>query len=636
MKHVIIGTAGHVDHGKTMLIKALTGIDTDRLAEEKKRGITIELGFAHLDWPDGTQAGIVDVPGHEKFIKNMLAGAGGIDLAMLVVAADDGFMPQTVEHLDILNLLGVRDGLVALTKCDAVEPEWLEMMQEEVAQKVKGTFLENKPILPVSSYTGQGIGELRQALYRLVQGAGEKNMRVPFRLPVDRVFSVDGFGTVVTGTLIEGAMHEGDPAELTPSGVQTRIRNLQVHGRDVETAYAGQRVAVNLSGLKKTDIRRGDTVAKPDTVRVSRMLDVRLQNLADSNRVIRNDTQVHFYHGAAVLLAKVVLLDRDALRPGESCYAQLRLTEPVASKNGDRFVVRFYSPLETIGGGVILDDAPLRHRRNVPQVLEALAIRESGSGSDRVLQVLTEFGLRLPDGAQLAARLQMDEAELHDELQGLCNQGRAVEPLPGRFVAAGRLDGVWSDCREILTLYHKQNPLHAGMKVAELRQKLFQSMELPLADALLGTLAREGKIRRVAERYALWDFEVRFTKRQGAIREKILQTYRKAGLESPATDEVVAAFPQNERQDAKQVLESSVTAGELVMLTPQICWCREAYETARNTAAVHFQTQDTLTLAELRDLLHTSRKYALALLEYLDNNRVTKKEGDYRRLLQGF
>ena len=272
----------------------------------------------------------------------------------------------------------------------------------------------------------------------------------------------------------------------------------------------------------------------------------------------------------------------------------------------------------------------------MPQVLEALAIRESGSGSDRVLQVLTEFGLRLPDGAQLAARLQMDEAELHDELQGLCNQGRAVEPLPGRFVAAGRLDGVWSDCREILTLYHKQNPLHAGMKVAELRQKLFQSMELPLADALLGTLAREGKIRRVAERYALWDFEVRFTKRQGAIREKILQTYRKAGLESPATDEVVAAFPQNERQDAKQVLESSVTAGELVMLTPQICWCREAYETARNTAAVHFQTQDTLTLAELRDLLHTSRKYALALLEYLDKNRVTKKEGDYRRLLQGF
>ena len=636
MKHVIIGTAGHVDHGKTMLIKALTGIDTDRLAEEKKRGITIELGFAHLDWPDGTQAGIVDVPGHEKFIKNMLAGAGGIDLAMLVVAADDGFMPQTVEHLDILNLLGVRDGLVALTKCDAVEPEWLEMMQEEVAQKVKGTFLENKPILPVSSYTGQGIEELRQALYRLVQGAGEKNMRVPFRLPVDRVFSVDGFGTVVTGTLIEGAMHEGDPAELTPSGVQTRIRNLQVHGRDVETAYAGQRVAVNLSGLKKTDIRRGDTVAKPDTVRVSRMLDVRLQNLADSNRVIRNDTQVHFYHGAAVLLAKVVLLDRDALRPGESCYAQLRLTEPVASKNGDRFVVRFYAPLETMGGGVMLDDAPFRHRRTVPQVLEALAIRESGSGSDRVLQVLTEFGLRLPDGAQLAARLQMDEAELHDELQGLCNQGRAVEPLPGRFVAAGRLDGVWSDCREILTLYHKQNPLHAGMKVAELRQKLFQSMELPLADALLGTLAREGKIRRVAERYALWDFEVRFTKRQGAIREKILQTYRKAGLESPATDEVVAAFPQNERQDAKQVLESSVTAGELVMLTPQICWCREAYETARNTAAVHFQTQDTLTLAELRDLLHTSRKYALALLEYLDKNRVTKKEGDYRRLLQGF
>lgn len=344
MKHVIIGTAGHVDHGKTLLIQALTGIDTDRLVEEKKRGITIELGFAHLDWPDGTQAGIVDVPGHEKFIRNMLAGAGGIDLAMLVIAADDGVMPQTVEHLDILTLLGIQDGLVVITKADLVDPEWLEMMREEVAERIKGSFLEGKPIVTVSACTGQGIPELKDMLRSLVQKAEEKSLRIPFRLPIDRVFSVDGFGTVVTGTLIEGSMKEGDLAELVPSGTQTRIRNLQVHGKNAETAYAGQRVAINLANVKKTDIQRGDVVAKPGTVRISRMLDVRLRNLPDSDRIIKNDSQVHLFHGTAQLLAKVVLFGREELKPGESCYAQLRLTEPIASKNGDRFVIRFFLP----------------------------------------------------------------------------------------------------------------------------------------------------------------------------------------------------------------------------------------------------------------------------------------------------
>ena len=636
MKHVIIGTAGHVDHGKTLLIKALTGIDTDRLVEEKKRGITIELGFAHLDWPDGTQAGIVDVPGHEKFIKNMLAGAGGIDLAMLVVAADDGFMPQTIEHLDILTLLGIRDGLVVITKADTVDPEWLEMMEEEIHQRVEGTFLEGKPIMAVSAYTGQGIPELREALRCMVQKAGEKSLRVPFRLPVDRVFSVDGFGTVVTGTLIEGSMHEGDAAQLVPSGVQTRIRNLQVHGKDVDTAFAGQRVAVNLAGLKKTDIQRGDAVAKPDSVRMSRMLDVRLQNLRSSRRIIQNDMQVHLYHGAAVLLAKVVLLGKDQLLPGESGYAQLRLSEPIASKCGDRFVIRFYSPLETIGGGVILDDSPKRHKRSETGVVEALRIKESGSSGDRVIQVLAEFDTQLPTASQLAAKLRSDEEEIRGELHDLCGRGRAVEPLTGRYAAASVMDRIWAECQGILGQYHKANPLHAGMKAAELRQKLFKKMEQTCADALLGALRQEGKIRRVAERYALSDFEIVLTKRQRNIREKLIQTYRQAGLETPATDDVMAAFPQNERLDAKQVLESLVTAGELTMLTPQICWHKDVYARVCDTVKAHFAGKETLTLAELRDQLNSSRKYTLAVLEYFDKNRITKKDGDLRYLHLGF
>lgn len=636
MKHVIIGTAGHVDHGKTLLVKALTGIDTDRLVEEKKRGITIELGFAHLDFDDGTQAGIVDVPGHEKFIKNMLAGAGGIDLAMLVVAADEGFMPQTVEHLGILSLLGIQDGLVVITKCDMADPEWVEMVKEDVRTHVEGTFLEGKPVFTVSAYTGQGIPELRQALKELVQKAAEKNMRTPFRLPIDRVFSVDGFGTVVTGTLIEGSVSNGDMAEILPGGVQARVRNLQVHDRDVETAYAGQRVAINLAGVKKADLGRGDVIARPGSVRTSLMLDARLQNLKNSQRTILSGSQVHLYHGSAVRLCKVVLLDRDALQPGESCYAQLRLTEEIAAKRGDRFVIRFYSPLETIGGGVVLDDLPRRHKRGDQAVLEALAIRESGSGDDQLVQLVAEHGHSLPTLDKLAAPQNLDREELGRSLEELTSAGKVLQPLPGRYLAASVFDAIWDSCRGLLEQYHRQNPLHAGMKVAELRQKLLKNTDQAVADAILAALAREGKIKAVADRYALADFAVHLTKRQSAIREKLLQTYRKAGLEVPGLDEVIASFPPAEQGDCRQVVESLVSGGGLVMLTPQLCLHSQVYAQVCDKTRDFMAEHQELTLAEFRDLLGTSRKYALAVLEYYDKNKILKKDGDVRRLGTGF
>ena len=619
MKHVIIGTAGHVDHGKTLLVKALTGIDTDRLVEEKKRGITIELGFAHLDFDDGTQAGIVDVPGHEKFIKNMLAGAGGIDLAMLVVAADEGFMPQTVEHLGILSLLGIQDGLVVITKCDMADPEWVEMVKEDVRTHVEGTFLEGKPVFTVSAYTGQGIPELRQALKELVQKAAEKNMRTPFRLPIDRVFSVDGFGTVVTGTLIEGSVSNGDMAEILPGGVQARVRNLQVHDRDVETAYAGQRVAINLAGVKKADLGRGDVIARPGSVRTSLMLDARLQNLKNSQRTILSGSQVHLYHGSAVRLCKVVLLDRDALQPGESCYAQLRLTEEIAAKRGDRFVIRFYSPLETIGGGVVLDDLPRRHKRGDQAGLEALAIRESGSGDDQLVQLVAEHGHSLPTLDKLAAPQNLDREELGRSLEELTSAGKVLQPLPGRYLAASVFDAIWDSCRGLLEQYHRQNPLHAGMKVAELRQKLLKNTD-----------------QAVADRYALADFAVHLTKRQSAIREKLLQTYRKAGLEVPGLDEVIASFPPAEQGDCRQVVESLVSGGGLVMLTPQLCLHSQVYAQVCDKTRDFMAEHQELTLAEFRDLLGTSRKYALAVLEYYDKNKILKKDGDVRRLGTGF
>ena len=631
MKHVIIGTAGHVDHGKTLLVKALTGIDTDRLVEEKKRGITIDLGFAHLDFEDGTQAGLVDVPGHEKFIKNMLAGAGGIDLAMLVVAADEGFMPQTVEHLGILSLLGIREGLVVITKADMVDPEWVEMIAEDVRERVKGTFLEGKPIMAVSVYTGQGIAELRQHLHKLVKDAAEKNLRTPFRLPVDRVFSVDGFGTVVTGTLIEGSVRKDEIAELVPSGLRAKVRSIQVHGKDTDTACAGQRVAMNLAGLKKTDVQRGDTVARPDTVKTSRMLDVRLQNLKNSQRTILTQSQVHFYHGASVMLAKVVLLDRESLLPGDSCYAQLRLTEPLASKRGDRFVIRFYSPLETIGGGVILDEAPLRHKAGDSAVLEALAIRESGSGNQKLVQVIAGFGYALPNKQKLCGELNLEEAELQEQLEELVALGKVLELLPDRYLAASVLDQAWDGCRKLLEAYHAANPLHAGMKLAELRQKLLPGTELTVADGVLAELAAEGRIKRVADRYAMAEFTVHFTKRQNAIRDKLLQTYRKADLEVPGVDEVYPMFLPKEKEDCKQVLESLISSGQLVMLTPQLYYHHQTFDRVLEQTRAFFAEKEELTLAEFRDMLGTSRKYALAVLEYYDRNKMTKKEGDIRR-----
>ena len=633
MKNVILGTAGHVDHGKTALIGALTGIDTDRLAEEKKRGITIELGFAHLDFDDGLQVGIVDVPGHEKFIKNMLAGAGGIDLGMLVVAANEGVMPQTVEHLDILKLLGIKDGLVVITKTDLVDEEWLELVRDDIAELVKGSFLENKPVVAVSSYTGQGIEELKKELHELVEKSDDKNLKIPFRLPVDRVFPVDGFGTVVTGTLIEGGVSVGDVAEIFPSGLTAKVRSLQVHGRDVGTAGAGQRVAINLAGIKMDEIARGDVVAKPGSIHDSMMLDAALEVLPDSRRTVKNGSVVHLYHGARVLLAKVVLLDRDELRAGEKCYAQLRLTEPLAAKSGDRFVIRFYSPLETIGGGVILDADPAKHRRNQKKVLEALRIRESGSVETRVVQTLAEQQIAMPDAAKLARLMNVQPAELEQEIPELISRGLVIETLPGRYAAPAVLDSLWESCEKLLGDYHRDNPLHDGMKLAMLRQKLFKKGGAAECDAVLRSFEAEGKIRIAGGRAALSGFEVHLSKRQKAIKEKLLKTYAEAGIEVPSTDDVTGSFGAQERDDARKVLESLVDSGELVMLTPQLILHKQAYDYALSVMLKHYSENAELTLAQFRDLLNTSRKYSQAILEYWDNNKITRKDGDIRWLM---
>ena len=636
MKHVIIGTAGHVDHGKTKLVEALTGTDTDRLAEEKRRGLTIELGFARIAWPDGTSAGVIDVPGHESFLKNMLAGAGGIDLAMLVIAADEGVMPQTVEHLRILSLLGVENGLIVLTKCDLVSAEWLEMVRGEAAALAEGTFLEGKPLAEVSVVTGEGIAALRALLYDMVQSTREKNLHAPFRLPVDRVFSADGFGTVVTGTLLEGRLHGAEEVELAPGGMRARVRNLQVHGENVETAYAGERVAVNLAGVKKEEVRRGDAVVRPGSIRISRMLDVRLQCLPGVEHSIKNQTQVHLYHGARALLARVVLLDREELRQGESGYAQLRLTEDVAAKKGDRFVVRFYSPLETIGGGVILDEAPLRHKRGEERTLAALAVLERGDREARVLYALEALDGVSASAVQVAAQLNGDTEAVQAAIGLLAAQGRVCETEEGRYVAASALDRAWERCRTALAAYHRKNPLHAGMRASELHQKSFSGTKKADADALLRLMEEEGRLRRIGERYALDGFVIRETKRQAAVREKIRRSAEQAGFVPHTKGTLRVLLDRREAAELDAVLESMLTEGALVEIGQGRYVHRNLYQKACRAAGDWFAAQETLTLAQLRDLLGISRDQALLYLEYFDRRRMTRRRGDVRFLDRGF
>lgn len=625
MKNIIIGTAGHVDHGKTALIKALTGIETDRIKEEKKRGITIELGFAYLDLPDGEKAGIIDVPGHEKFVKNMLAGAGGIDLALLVVAADEGFMPQTREHLGILSLLNISEGIIVVTKKDMVDEDWLEIVCDEVRQEVQGTFLENAQIIPVSSYTGEGIEQLRQAIFTMIdQKTQIKNLDVPFRIPVDRIFSVEGFGTVITGTLIEGTMKVGDPVTVYPSRIESRIRNLQVHSQDVQEAYAGQRVAVNLAGLKKTDLNKGDVIAVPDSMHTTMMIDIHLTVLKDCDREIRNATRLHLYHGARDILCKIVLLDRDSVGAGESCYAQLRLEEEIAVKTGDRFVLRFYSPVETIGGGVILDSNPFKHKRNDAAVLESLKLKEGGSDREKISAALRDYSARFETLDFLQIQTGIPKEQFDQQINKLIKDKVAFRVSDNVVIHTDYLNRLKDSAVKLLESYHKENPLREGMKKDEFRNKLIKYEDISVVDKITDSLVNRKVLKYVNNCVALADFEVQQDNNQQEIENAFLQ----GGFSPESPDQIAARFPKV--KNFKQVLESLVNTGKLVRVEEKILLHADYYNKALTLAKEHVDQNSQITLAEMRDLMGASRKFAVAVLEYWDKRGITKKVGDAR------
>jgi selenocysteine-specific elongation factor len=632
MRHLIIGTAGHIDHGKTALVKALTGIDTDRLKEEKERGISIELGFAFLTLPDGTQAGIVDVPGHERFVKTMLAGVGGMDIVVLVIAADEGVMPQTREHLQICQLLQVKRGLVALTKADLVDAEWLEMVRSDVAEVLGGTFLDGCPIVACSATTGEGLPELLQTIQAQAGTVEPKRTQGIVRLPVDRVFTVKGFGTIVTGTLWSGTLSVGDEVAILPTGLASRVRRLQVHGQSVEQAVAGQRTAVNLPGLEVSQIERGDVLCLPGTLRASQSFDATLSLLPDAPRPLLNRARVRFHLGTSERLARAVLLDREELQPGAQTYAHLRLESPSAALPHDRFVIRSYSPQFTIGGGSILDPNPPKERRQRAKMIEHLRVLEQGSGADRIEQHLLAAGFVPLTQEELRARTDLDAAALTENLRDLVARGAAV--LVGAKGEAGALHAervmqLEKEMLERLREFHGKEPLRDGLVKEELRSKLPAQLQPGTFGWMIIRLTEAGKIAVERDKVRLADHRPRLSAAEEALKEGIEAAYREAAFQ-PATPDGVLASLKADRKLFQAVFRRMVDDGILVRVKGDIFLHRDRYGEMRERVLSHFETQPGINVGTMKDLFGISRKYAIPFLEHLDDVRVTRRQGDER------
>lgn len=632
MRHLIIGTAGHIDHGKTTLVKALTGIDTDRLKEEKERGISIELGFAFLTLPDGIQAGIVDVPGHERFVKTMLAGVGGIDLVVLVIAADEGVMPQTREHLHICELLQVKRGLVALTKSDLVEVEWLEMVRADVVETLKGTFLDGCPVVPCSATTGQGLPDLLQAIQAQAAAAEPKRTEGTVRLPIDRVFTIKGFGTVITGTLWSGTLVVGDEAAILPADLRSRVRRLQVHGQTVARAVAGQRTAVNLPGLEVSQIERGDVLCLPGTLRASEAFDATLSLLRDAPRPLVNRARIRFHLGTSERLARVVLLDREELQPGEQAYVHLRLETPSAALPRDRYVIRSYSPAVTVGGGSILDPNPPRERRPRAKMIEHLRILEQGSPTDRLERLLLAAGFAPATSDELRARSDLDPAAVADSLRALVEKGAAVLVGPkgeAGVLHAERLAQLEKEVLARLAEFHAKEPLKDGLAKEELRSKLPAQLTPATFGWMLARLTEAGKIAVERDKVRLAAHRPTLSAAEEALKAKVEAAYRAAAFQ-PATPEGVLGGLQVERKLAQAVFRRMVDDGILVKVKEEIFLHREHYQQLRERVHAHFRTQPSINVGTMKDLFGVSRKYAIPFLEHLDDVRITRRQGDER------
>ena len=635
MKHVIVGTAGHIDHGKSALVRALTGTDPDRLKEEKERGITIDLGFAFLTDPERLTLGFVDVPGHERFVKNMLAGAGGIDMVVLVVAADESVMPQTREHFEICRLLRVKKGVVVITKVDLVDPELREIAAMEVNELTKGSFLEGAQTVYVSSKTGEGVDELKHVLMEVAAGIAGRPSDGLFRLPVDRVFTMKGFGAVATGTLTSGSLAVDEEVEVLPSGARARVRGLQVHGETVERALAGQRTAVNLQGIELSQVVRGDTLARPGTLLPSRMLDAELEVLASSPTPIKDLARVHLHIGTAVVVARVRVLGNEvAVTPGTRGPVQFRLETPVVATASDRFIVRRYSPLETLGGGRVLDPTPMKHSVTSPDVVKQLAALGSGDRVDKAALFVAEAGARGLQGSDLARRLGIDEASLAKLVQELVQQERAfrVSEKPPLLLAPEAVSQISEGILRELKAFHKANPLREGMPRGELREKATSRAPMEVFEWSLGRMVDEGKLRTVKDWVASSDHRIELSSEEADARSFLGDAFLQARYQPSALAEIAS---QN-RRDLKllqRIARLLIQEGTLVKVAEGMVFHRDALEELKRSVQQQKEKRPKIDVAFFKDLAGVTRKHAIPLLEWLDREHVTRRVGSERVIL---
>jgi selenocysteine-specific elongation factor len=635
MKQIVLGTAGHIDHGKTALIKALTGIDTDRLKEEKERGITIELGFASLVLPSGLRLGIVDVPGHEKFVKHMVAGAWGIDLVALVVAADEGIMPQTREHLDICGLLEVRKGLVVVSKIDLADPELVQLVGEEVREVVRGTFLEGAPVVNVSSLTGEGIPQLLAALDRLANEVQGRTSEGLFRLPIDRVFSMKGFGTVVTGTLVSGSISVGDTVQILPSRKEGKVRGIQVHNEMVEMARAGQRTAVNLQGIEKSHINRGDVVVHPQTITPTYMMDAYLEYLPNAPRPLRNRIKQRFHIGTSSKLATIVLLDSDEVAPGEKAFVQLRFEQPVVAFPRDRFVIRGSSAIQTLGGGVIIDSHPAKHKRLARHVLAELEILREGKEEEVIVHHLASSGVRGMALRELKERVNIPPGRLSKLLKELTTKGEvvAIDGDGGRFLHHSGYEQLRRMILSYILEFHEKYPLKLGPSKEEVKSKLPKTVEARLFHRMLRELADSKEVLVEKDKVRLSSHRVSLRDDQKRLKDRVEGLFAQGGLQSPSLKELASKLSTDESQ-VRDVVRLSAEEGVIIKAKEDMYFPREAVEKLKGELIQFLRAHHEITTAQFKEMTKVSRKYAIPLIEYFDNSRITIRVGE-KRLLRG-
>ncbi|MZP29652.1 selenocysteine-specific translation elongation factor [Heliobacterium undosum] len=631
--HAIIGTAGHIDHGKTRLVAALTGVDTDRLKEEKERGISIELGFAPLRLSDGRMAGIVDVPGHERFIRHMVAGVTGMDVAILVIAADEGVMPQTKEHLDVIELLQVPRSLTVLTKTELVDDEWLAMITEDVRQFLAGTPLAASPILPVSAVEGRGVAELKRALESLLGDLPRRPFAGPARLPIDRVFTMKGFGAVVTGTLASGMLRAGDTLTLYPSERPARIRGLQVHGEKVDAAWAGQRVAVNLSGVEVSQVARGDVLASPGTLQPAYRVTVRLQALNREDKPLRDRERIRFHAGTKETLGRLTLLDRERIEPGESAFALILLEEPVVVAKGDPFVLRTYSPARTVGGGQVIEPVAGKWKKNRPDVIAHLSVLEQGSPDERLAQHLARTGQ--PVTPAEAANLPGFD---RDGVEAMMAGAASVSLLSGDGVEylanAAQVTTLESSLRSDLDAYHRRYPLRRGMPKEELKSRLVPAWGAKAYGALLETWKQRGLITVDGKTVALADRKDKPPKEMVRLLAALEDRFLRDGLQPPLPAEARDWLVREglSAENAEECLNCLVERDRLRKIGDDLLFHVQALADFRQLIVNALRDGGELTVAEARDLAKSSRRYMVPLLEWLDRERVTRRAGDKRSL----